>query len=162
MLRQLSTVTLVVMMVALFSSKAHAQFENQKNYAGAHIGLGYYSSGLVLGLDYERGITEIGQAGPGIIGIGGLLDFSSYSYPGGNGTYFGLGVSGMYHFVLQDRKWDPFIGLVLGYQGSSYYSSGLFPFITGGIRYFFSDNLAVQARLGWDFYYLAVGVDYKF
>ncbi len=178
MIRKLSTVVLAAMMVAFFASKASAQFENQKNYGGVHIGLSGVGSALTLGLDYERGITNVGEVGPGIIGIGGLFDYYSYSDAGlyGKWTYIDFGVSGMYHFVLDNKKWDPFLGLVLGYEVASWswnsgYNNFGFPSPTAGgftlggsagVRYFLSDNWALQARVGFGFYILAVGVDYKF
>ncbi len=111
MLHKIYTTFLAAFVVASFASTASAQFENQKNYAGAHIGLSGVGSALTLGLDYERGITDIGQVGPGIIGLGGLFDYYSYSYfETVKVTYIDLGVSGMYHFVLDNKKLDPFLG----------------------------------------------------
>ena len=178
MLRKLSTALFAALVVAFLAPKANAQFENQKNYAGAHIGLSGVGSALTLGLDYERGITNPGDVGPGIIGVGGLFDYFSYSESGlyGKWTYMDFGVSGMYHFVLDNKKIDPFLGLVLGYEvaswswNSGYNNLGLGSPTAGGftlggsagIRYFFSDNLAAQARVGFGFYILAVGIDYKF
>jgi len=177
MIRKLSTVALAAMMVAFFASKASAQFENQKNYAGAHVGLSGVGSTLTLGLDYERGITNPGEVGPGIIGLGGLFDYYHWSENqsgfGGSWTYIDLGVSGMYHFVLDNRKWDPFLGLVLGYEIATWSWSGVSGlssptaggFTLGGsagVRYFLNDNWALQARVGFGFYIFAVGVDYKF
>ncbi len=178
MLRKLSVALFAAFVVAFFAPKANAQFENQKNYAGAHIGLSGVGSALTLGLDYERGITSPGEVGPGIIGIGGLFDYFSYGDAAlaGNWTYIDFGVSGMYHFVLDNKKWDPFLGLVLGYEvaswtwNSGYSGLGLGSPTAGGftlggsagVRYFLSDQWALQARVGFGFYILAVGVDYKF
>jgi len=177
MIRNIFTALFAIAALVFFAPKANAQFDNHLNYAGAHIGLSGVGSALTLGLDYERGVTDIGQAGPGIIGIGGLFDYYHWSEDqfgyGGSWTYIDLGVSGMYHFVLDDRKWDPFLGLVLGYEiatwswsGVSYTSNPTAGGFTlggsAGIRYFFNDNWAAQARVGFGFYLFAVGVDYKF
>ncbi len=178
MLRKLSVALLAGSVIALFAPKANAQFEKGMNYAGAHVGLSGVGSALTLGLDYERGITQPGEVGPGIIGIGGLFDYFTYGADeyayGGSWTYIDFGVSGMYHFVLQDKKWDPFLGLVLGYEVASWkwnnayaglYSPSAGGFTLGGsagVRYFFNDNWAAQARVGFGFYILAVGVDYRF
>lgn len=163
---------------SIFVSQAKAQFETGKNFAGAHLGLSGVGSALTLGLDYERGVTKPGEVGPGIIGIGGLFDYYSYSetfYAAtGSWTYIDFGVSGMYHFVLDNKKLDPFLGLVLGYEVASWkwnnvYSGSYSPSAGGftlggsaGVRYFFNDNWAAQARIGFGFYILALGVDYKF
>lgn len=170
-------------MVALLVPQAKAQFLNQKNYGGVHLGIGASGGAFDLGLDYERGITKVGEAGPGIIGIGGILDYYSYSYgytygPGvvpesGTLTYLDLGVTGMYHFVLNNKKIDPFVGLVLGYESvtwsapgvaplSAPYSSGLILGGSAGLRYFFTPQWAAQARIGFGFYTFAVGADYTF
>lgn len=176
MLHKIYTAFLAAFVVASLASTASAQFENQKNYAGVHIGLSGIGSALTLGLDYERGVTDIGQVGPGIIGVGGLFDLFSYSVYDGKWTYMDLGVSGMYHFVLDNKKLDPFIGLVVGYEVTSWswnstYSGYGWPSPTAGgftlggsagIRYFLNDNWALQARVGFGFYIIAVGADYKF
>ncbi len=162
----------------LCTQATYAQFVNGGNYAGAHVGLSGVGSTLTLGLDYERGITNPGEVGPGIIGIGGIFDYFSYSEDfyatTGSWTYIDFGVTGMYHFVLDNKKWDPFLGLVLGYEvaswkwNNSYYGSyspsagGFTLGASAGIRYFFDDNWAAQARVGFGFYILAIGVDYKF
>ncbi|MGO9481665.1 MAG: outer membrane beta-barrel protein [Candidatus Kryptoniota bacterium] len=178
MLHKLYTAFLAAFVVACFASTASAQFENQMNYGGVHIGLSGVGSALTLGADYERGITKIGDVGPGIIGIGGLFDYyhwgeNEYDF-GGSWTYIDIGVSGMYHFVLDNKKWDPFLGLVLGYEVATWswnngytgpYSPSAGGFTLGGsagVRYFLSDNWALQARVGFGFYIFALGVDYKF
>ena len=174
MFSKFSSAIMALLVVMFLASTANAQFENQRNYAGVHIGLSGVGSALTLGADYERGITNPGEVGPGIIGIGGLFDYYSYSYfQTVKLTYIDLGVSGMYHFVLDNKKWDPFLGLVLGYEiatwswsgGSGLSSPTAGGFTLGGsagIRYFLSDSWALQARVGFGFYIFAVGVDYKF
>ena len=172
------TILFISLAIGFTVQNATAQFKNGGNYLGPHIGLSGVGSTLTLGLDYERGITNAGEVGPGIIGIGVLFDYYSYSEDyfanAGSWTYIDFGVSGMYHFVLDNDKWDPFIGLVLGYEVASWkwnntYSGGYSPSAGGftlggsaGIRYFFNDNWAAQARVGFGFYIFAVGVDYKF
>jgi len=177
MLRKLSAALLATFVVAFFAPKANAQFEYQKNYLGAHIGLSGVGSTLTYGLDYERAITQPGEVGPGMIGLGGLFDYYHYSEDfggfGGGWTYIDLGVSGMYHFVLDNKKWDPFLGLVLGYEIASWSWTGVSGYTSptaggftlggsAGVRYFLSDQWALQARVGFGFYLFAVGVDYKF
>ncbi|MCL4540151.1 MAG: hypothetical protein M1378_11255 [Bacteroidetes bacterium] len=177
-MRKLLLVGLSGVVLTFFVPAARAQFVDQMNYIGPHIGLSGVGSALTLGLDYERGITTPGQVGPGVIGIGGLFDYYSYGDAGlgGNWTYIDIGVSGMYHFVLSDKQWDPFLGLVLGYEAASwswnsnYNGLGLASPTAGGftlggsagVRYFFNNNWAAQARVGFGFYVLALGVDYSF
>ena len=79
--------------------------------------------------------------------------------------------------MLKDTRWDPFVGLGLGfviiisrYSGpafgdgfnpSSSYGSGIF--ITGqlGARYFFSPNMAIRAEYGFGYMPFAVGFDFR-
>lgn len=168
----------VYITASMLVGQARAQFETGNNYAGAHLGLSGVGSALTLGLDYERGITQPGEVGPGIIGVGGLFDYYSYNETfyatTGSWTYIDFGVSGMYHFVLENKRLDPFLGLVLGYEIASWkwnnayvgsYSPSAGGFTLGGsagIRYFFNNSWAAQARVGFGFYLLALGVDYKF
>ncbi len=174
----IKTLLAVLFIIGLTTQNASAQFINGQNYAGAHVGLSGVGSSLTLGLDYERAITNPGEVGPGIIGIGGMFDYFSYSEKyfadAGSWTYINFGISGMYHFVFDNKKLDPFLGFVIGYEVASWkwnnayygnYSPSAGGFTIGGsagIRYFFNDNWAAQARVGFGFYILAVGVDYKF
>ncbi len=186
MLRKMLVLCLGLLSLSFFAPAARAQFADQVNYLGPHVGISGVGSALTLGVDYERGITKVGQVGPGIIGVGGLFDYFSYGdNPGGYGgtwTYIDIGVTGMYHFVLTDKKWDPFLGVYLGDEISSwswgssakaYYASLGIPApsetsggITfggcAGIRYFFNNAWAAEARVGFGFYVLALGVDYSF
>ncbi len=176
--RKLLMVALSSAVLVFAAPKAHAQFANGGNYFGPHIGLSGVGSAISFGLDYEHGVTPVGQVGPGMIGIGGVFDYFSFGDAGlyGKWTYIDLGVTGMYHFVLNDRKWDPFVGLVLGYEIVSWsWNSGYggYDFVSptaggmvfggsAGIRYFFNNNWSAQARVGFGISILNVGVNYSF
>lgn len=169
MLRRFSAALLAASVVVLFAPKANAQFEYHKNYIGARIGVGAIGSAFSLGGDYEYGITNPGEVGPGRIGIGGTLDWSHWSDGIWSVNWIPIAVMGYYHLDLENKKLDPFAGIGLGFwifnsspSGWLGYSSGLS--LTGqlGIRYFFQPNLAAQARLGFGASLLSVGIDYKF
>jgi hypothetical protein len=171
---------------ALIPSRAVAQFTNGSNYIGPEIGLGLgYGSGIMIGGMFETPITDPGTVGPGRLAIAARIDYWSWSdsYLGAYAytysySYIPIGVICDYHFVLHDTRWDPFIGLGLGYViiSSSYsgpafgpgfnpsasYGSGLF--FTGqiGARYFFSPSMAIRAEFGFDYLPLAVGLDFRF
>jgi hypothetical protein len=168
MIRKLSAAMLAVMMVAFFASNASAQFEKGKNYIGARIGFGAIGFGFSLGADYEYGITNPNEVGPGRIGIGGTLDWSHYSSGVYGVTWIPISVLGYYHLDLDNKNLDPFAGIGLGYwivssSPSGYtYSSGIEPVGQLGVRYFFQPNLAAQARIGFGASALSVGIDYKF
>ena len=92
-------------------------------------------------------------------------------------TWVPVNVFGAYHLELSDGKWDLFAGLGLGYlvvngtlnapDGSKKdlyadqpYNSYVFWNGMAGVRYFFSPNLAAQARLGWAVSVFSLGVDF--
>ena len=109
-----------------------------------------------------------------MLGISGRIDYWSYSYgfltDNAKLTYITVGAFCNYHFVLEDRTWDPFIGLGIVYIHTSYTWPGSealinpFPsYITvagnAGARYFFSPNFAARAMLGFGITFFTVGVD---
>jgi hypothetical protein len=147
------------------------------SYSGA-------SQSPALSVQYERGIWE---AGPGVISLGGYAGYKGYSFSGQGGSYSYsekwhytvIGVRSAYHYNgLDIPKLDVYGGAMLSYNILSYsYSdnagtgvhglngsygstAGLSLFIGG--RYFFSDNLAVLAELGYGVAFLNVGIALKF
>jgi hypothetical protein len=166
-----------VVAVCLFgnSNTGVAQFTKGENYLGAHLGLSGVGSAFTFGADYERGVTD--KMGPGTIGVGAMVDYWTYSfnYPFALGdfsyNYVSIGFTGNYHFILDDHRWDPFAGLVLGYyvvnvstpagNYTGFEGSRAYLGLVGGIRYAFTPRLDGQARLGFGPYILAVGVDFK-
>jgi hypothetical protein len=172
------TTTLLAVAVSLLmlQSTGSAQFAKGKNYLGAHIGLSGVGSTVTFGADYERGITE--KLGPGVIGVGATVDYWSYSFDylftrgDFSYKYISIGLLGNYHYILTDKKWDPWAGLVLGYYivnvttpvGSftGFEGSRLYLGLQLGCRYSLNDQFDLQARLGFGPYIVAVGADFKF
>lgn len=170
--------------MALFPSRANAQFVNGSDYIGPELGLGFgYGGGVLFGGMFEAPITNPGTVGPGRLAIAARIDYWSWSdsYPGAYSytySYIPIGVLCDYHFALSDPKWDLFGGLGLGYvivsssytgpaftegfNPSSSYGSGIF--ITGqlGARYFFSPSIAIRAEYGFSYLPFAVGLDFRF
>lgn len=126
----------------------------------------------------------------GSIGIGGYFGFATngerydlfgYSYKA-RYTRMAFGVRGTFHYQFLD-KLDTYAGLMLGlytyswkydYSGSydpyDYYYYGLnnnsnssdFAFSAFvGARYYFNDNLGVNAEVGYGFTYLSAGITYR-
>lgn len=117
------------------------------------------------------------------LGVGGLLSYSSSKWGtsgsewdyGWKYSYFLIGGRGVLHYQFVD-KLDTYTGLLLGYNISSSKSYGTFipgqmydnsagGFIYGwfaGARYYFTDNFAALAELGYGIAALNVGVSYKF
>jgi hypothetical protein len=186
------TAAAILSAVALFPSRANAQFTNGSSYIGPELGLGIgFGNGIMFGGMFETPITDPGTVGPGRLAIAARVDYWSWSNNNGDYlynysytySYIPIGVICDYHFVLLDpkgmqTKWDPFIGLGLGYvivsssysgpafgngfNPSSSYGSGLF--FTGqlGARYFFSPSMAIRAEYGLSYLPFCVGFDFKF
>ena len=174
---------LVFIVMLIVTSISFAQFEESKSYIGPSLGLSFLGSVPQFGANYEYGMSlkQIGLDGPGKIGVGGIIRYWSYSEDFSLGkwsyTNFLIGAQGNYHFQINDNM-DPWLGLVLAYNGGSvswdgpeskYLSEptngGLWLAGHCGMRYWFSSSLAVTARIGFgtlSYGALDVGLDFKF
>lgn len=145
-------------------------FSKGASYLGARIGIGTIGyGGLPIGGQYEYGITEN-------IGVGLTGDFTSYDFGlGYKFNYIFIGLQGNYHFIdlLKDNpKIDVFAGLTVGYAIFSFSgdesfgvfsnASGIYVALQGGARYFFTDNIAAEGRLGYGLAILTLGITFKF
>ena len=138
---------------------------------GPVIGLGglNYGASFSLGGRYEKAIKDLPDMGKGVLGIqvGASWYHSSQDYGAGcssSVTGIPIGATANYHFHLDEKKWDPFVGLGLGYNyisagsgcdiggihygGSSSYSSGIYFIGRAGVRYYTSPKLAWYADVG--------------
>jgi hypothetical protein len=180
---------LMAAMIALTGMAGFAQSFEKGNHginAGIGLGNGYYGAGYNFGFgingSYEYGIVEVpmGSKLTGVVGVGGFagVSFTSFSYDyWDDGKYkytnWTIAARGVYHFIFHDQL-DPYAGITLGYQGSSWnwtgdgsapeYSSTSGYFRGGffvGARYFFTDNFAAYAELGYMINILNLGVSFK-
>lgn len=168
----------------LFFSSTIAQFEKQTSYLGPSIGLYFYGSTPIFGANYEYALdTELGD---GLIGVGGLFRYWSWSTNEGSflgekwgWSYTDIMIGGQvnYHFKVGDGKLDPWGGLTLAYDvasvkytgpaGYNYTSpswGGLFLGANGGARYWFSKNMAVVGRIGFgtmSYSAFDIGIDFR-
>jgi len=167
------------------------KFEKGTNIVSAGIGLGSsilsYSGASqtpAINLQYERGVWDMG--GPGVISLGGYAGYKGYNYSGKVSTYSYsqkwhytvIGVRSAYHYNgIKSDNLDVYGGIMLAYNllsysytdnspsgsyaGSSSYGNTVgFTFYFGG-RYFFTDNIAVLAELGYGVSYLNIGIAFK-
>jgi hypothetical protein len=159
----------------------HAQLRERDNLLGPSIGFWPSGSAPTFGLNYENQLT---QAGPGTISLGGVFRYTTWrsditptDYWSIN--YYTFGLQSNYNFnEVGEGKFVPFVGLVLGYNAvnesytSSYgytynytgTSSGLWLWLQGGMRYFFSPKVAGTLRLGlgsFNYNTIEIGVDFK-
>jgi len=139
---------------------------------------GYKVAVPPVSASFEVGIQD-GVLDKGSIGIGGYLAFAKYKETGYNGDSYWtfsrmvIGARGIFHYPFVD-KLDTYGGLMLGFnnntwkwngsgvQGVNSGGSGLgFSLFAGG-RYYFSENIAAMAELGYGITYLNLGVALKF
>jgi len=150
----------------LTANLASAQWEAGRKFIGPRIGLSGVGSAPAFGGAFEVARDDR-------IGIGGFIDYWSFDlspFDGGtSATYISFGATGSYHFEVSDSKWDPFVGLALGYFVVSFDNdfadvsgSRLFLGGQGGVRYFFKENTAFVARAGFGASYLSIGLDFGF
>lgn len=160
-------------------------FASAQNFDGNNIDV---AAGIGLGSYYTTGTSLIppiwAQADFGVadkISVGGMLGFTTSKYGvlsyNWRYTYTLIGARGNYHWgkhlsSLPD-KLDLYAGINLGYYilkvnygdyaGSlkSDAGSSLFYGAQVGGRWFFKDNLAAIAELGYGIAYLRVGIDFR-
>jgi hypothetical protein len=168
---------LVVVSIFLFPASSSAQFGETSTFLGPHIGLAAFESSPTFGANFETAINKPGELGDGILAISGRADYTSFDW--GTGSYYkwtliSIGAYCNYHFKVGEGKFDPFVGLGLGYHiwDHSYtgpeggdlftgtWSSGISIDATAGARYFFSKSMALRALLGFGVTYLVVGLDF--
>jgi hypothetical protein len=154
-------------------------FETGPFYAGPRIWLGNLNGAIAFGGQIEKGFTQAGAYGPGIIGGGVGLDWYSWSqdYPfGGKYSYsvIPIQIFSNYHFVIEsNKKLDPYLGLALVYSivNASWEGAGVAAEAGGnttdfagqaGLRYFLKDNLALQGQIGFGYGTLGLGATWKF
>lgn len=173
---------LVVFLSSFVFSTALSQFEPGKSYGGVSLGYSFLGSVPSYGLNYEYGVkTDFG-----LLGIGGIFRYWSYSEnygSWGKWSYsdIAIGAQGNYHFKLDNKKIDPFVGVVLAYDagsvdfesnvpGYSYSWSepthgGIYFEGQAGCRYFIKENIAISARIGAgssSYGAFEIGLDIKF
>jgi len=147
---------------------------------GSTLYSGTYYKGQIppISASLEYVVNDEILGGNAALGVGGYLGYSSYKYEYQNwGWKYNniiIGPRGYFHYNFIENL-DTYTGLLLGYNISSSKEFGVttpgyvFDQTNGGFtwswfvggRYFFSDNLAVMAELGYGISYLNVGVTFR-
>jgi len=183
MRRSLSSSVSKMLVAIAFVAGAAAQSAGAQAKPMQSFGVGYTDIGPTLGLGnlggasasfggrFEHAIKPLPDMGNGMLGIQAGFEWYSWSAPFYSWTYIPIGVTANYHFRLDDPKFDPFIGLGLGYQiitcdfkgtGVSGCSNSAIYFIgRAGARYFFSPKMAAYADVGAGASTLSVGLMFK-
>lgn len=164
---------------AIVATNTQAQYEVGKHYAGPSIGLSFLGSTAQLGLNYEYAfvIKDFGT-----VGAGGIFRYWGYkeTFFGGSWSYTNILIGGQfnYHFKIDNKKIDPWVGAVLAYDAGSvdlksnnnvFYAEpshgGFWLGFHGGARYWISPTIALMGRVGFgtlSYGALELGVDFKF
>ena len=165
-----NTFRLIALASIVGTSAAQAQGGVSLGYTdlGAVIGLGGLGgANVAFGARFERIFKALPDMGDGLLGLQVAVDWWSWDYayfPGNRArvSYVPIGVTANYHFKMEDRRFDPFLGVGLGYeivnvdascviQGEDLcrrYSSDLYVIVKGGIRYFLNRSTALYADVG--------------
>ncbi|MCC5937923.1 MAG: hypothetical protein JJU34_11640 [Lunatimonas sp.] len=151
---------------------------------GSSLGSFNYSSQIpAISLQYERGVWQAGDVG--VISLGGYAGYKGFSYKTSSGNfeatskwnYTILGLRSAFHYQgIENDRLDLFGGLMFSYNilnysyedntGSSAVSSGNFGSSAGmtiyvGGRYYFMENVAAFAELGYGVSYLNLGLAFR-
>jgi hypothetical protein len=180
---------LLALMIPLFTLNAQTSTFKQGDLVfNAGLGLGA-TYGTYWGSLYTPTVPPIfitgdyclrEDLGPGNLGVGGILAYSSYKYEydpsyGSKYNVIFIGVRGTYHFVDLVDKMDLYGGISLGGKiqiekpygdnnGATYdvNPSTALVEIFAGARYYFSDNVGVMSELGYGVAWIKLGVSLKF
>jgi Outer membrane protein beta-barrel domain len=173
--------SLAMLAAATFSAQSAAA---QAKAGAGNFGLGYTDIGPAIGLGglgdasasfggrFEHAFKALPDMGNGILGIEASFDYYSWSNSFFSYSYIPIGVTANYHFHMSEPKFDPFVGLGLGYQviscdlkGSgitnSCDNSAIYFIGRAGARYFFKPNLAGYADVGAGYGALHIGLMFK-
>jgi outer membrane protein W len=182
--RHLSKMVVAIACLAMAAQTAAAQSKG-----GGAFGMGYTDIGPTVGIGnlngasasfggrFEHAIKQLPDMGNGMLGIQVAAQYYSWDYAAGPYSWsvknIPIGVTGNYHFHLDEPKIDPFVGLGLGYNiyscsyggptisGSCSYSSGIYFIGRAGARYFFSPTMAAYGDVGAGGATLNLGVMFK-
>jgi outer membrane protein W len=179
------TLSLVAAAAFVATSVAGAQKGGSPSF-----GLGYTDIGPTVGLGgingasasfggrFEHAIKALPDMGNGILGIQVAADYYSWSNasPGFSSSFkfIPIGVTANYHFKVETQpKFDPFLGLGLGYNVVSCsvssgafstncaYNSGVYFIGRAGARYFLSPKMAAYGDVGAGGATLNLGLMFK-
>ena len=164
---------LLVVMSSVVATTAQAQgtaaatksmFAPGYTDVGPTIGIGGIgAAGLAFGARLERALMRLPELGNGVLGVQASFDYWRFTDLQGvmhvNTSAIGVGVN--YHFAIAGKpKLDPFLGVGLGnmhvsakyddgyasYAGS--YPRGTYFIGRAGVRYFYSDHVALYGEVG--------------
>lgn len=162
--------------VFTMAQPARAQFTPGYTDVGPVLGLGGIgSASIAIGGRFEHGIKTLPDLADGVLSFELSVNYYHWNYGllGVNYgvTYVPFGATANYHFTLKSTpKFDPFVGLGLGYEavscsyqggiGTCGYNSALYFIGRLGARYFFAPKMALYADVGAGAATLNIGVTF--
>lgn len=179
MLRKLVGTIAVAALIAAPVQESGAQISKGYTDVGAVIGIGNVGNASAsFGGRFERIFKELPDLGDGLLGIGFSADYYGYNNRFGTGGYdfsiIPIGATANYHFKIENKKIDAFVGAGLGYEiiNCSYDGPGVsitdfcgnsaIYFIgRAGGRYFFNPNMALYGDVGAGAATLNIGLTFK-
>lgn len=154
------------------------QFEVGPFYAGPRVWIGNLNGAVAIGGHIERGFTQPGAYGPGIISGGIGIDHYSWDFDYSFGRYdysvTPIQLFSNYHFPIEsNKKIDPYVGLAFVYSlvsaswdraGAAAEADGNYTDFAGqaGVRYFLTPKVALQGQIGFGYGTLGIGATWKF
>lgn len=174
-MRKLFGTLAIVAAVALSAQQASAQISKGYTDVGAVIGLGGIGTASAsFGGRFEHIFKSLPELADGLLGIGVSADYYGFNFGSGYSVnYIPIGATANYHFKLDNKKLDPFVGAGLGFQvvncsgpglgglGCGGYSSGIYFIGHAGARYFLTSALAAYADVGAGAATINLGVTFK-
>jgi hypothetical protein len=142
-------------------------------------GNGYETKLPLISGSFDYGLFDGLLENKASIGVGGYLGYTAnrFKYAGNQGydfSYLIIGPRASFHYNPID-KLDTYGGLLLGLNivGSSVYGdadqrykpdneTGFIPALYVGARYYFADNIAVFAEVGYGVSLIEAGISFKF
>ncbi|GIV55602.1 MAG: hypothetical protein KatS3mg040_0370 [Candidatus Kapaibacterium sp.] len=176
---------LAVVLIAAAAADAQNYLPKGSIFGGIRIGIGAKESAFNVALDGEYTLTDLGEAGPGIVNLGVSIDYSRFSKVVTQGnvsstqttTYVPITLAGIYHFSpsIEDMpQLDPYILAGFAYRVytvSSDLGYGVIDtrsnnevILVGGIGawYFFTPQIAGHLRLAFGASTATIGIVYRF
>lgn len=175
---------LALALIVAVSADAQNYLPKGSIFGGLRIGIGAKDNAFDVGLDGEYTLTDLGEAGPGIVNLGVSIDYSRFRQVVVQGnpsstqttTYAPITLAGIYHFSpsIEDMpQLDPYLLAGLAYRiytVSSDLGYGVIDtrsynelILVGGIGawYFFTPRIAGHLRLAFGASTATIGIVYR-
>ncbi|TJZ62894.1 hypothetical protein FAZ15_00885 [Sphingobacterium olei] len=165
---QIKNIAFITLACILYATNSHAQsFKKEDKTLDVGVGIGG-GLGIPIGLNYQQGVSDR-------ISVGAYTAFATEkesfgSYGNWRYTYILVAARGAYHIKTNSEKFDPYGGLILGYNIASVkwdgatdepISSSAGGFLVGGYigsKYWLSNKLGAFAEIGYGASILNLGL----